>query len=285
MAELHKQIEELKGLAVDDFSRWALEGAQRALADLGNPLRLNFFSTAMRILFEHMMDTLSPIDEVVRSSWFRPELDNGKPTKGQRITFAIQGGLSEEFVHNRLKIDPRPLRKRLLAAVDELSKQVHGRENTIIRDPGSQEAAAAQTTAAMEDFLVQVHDCRAAILGPIAEALDSAAVDALLSETILEVDELATHHSLDEVYVEEIIVHKIGCQTITYEVLGSVEVTLQWGSNSDLRNDIGCRSRPVLSLSMHDRCAFGRSLGPRPRRNRICCRHIGMAKNDGARLG
>ena len=202
------------------------------------------------------MDTLSPIDEVVRSSWFRPELDNGKPTKGQRITFAIQGGLSEEFVHNRLKIDPRPLRKRLLAAVDELSKQVHGRENTIIRDPGSQEAAAAQTTAAMEDFLVQVHDCRAAILGPIAEALDSAAVDALLSETILEVDELATHHSLDEVYVEEIIVHKIGCQTITYEVLGSVEVTLQWGSNSDLRNDMGAEQASPFPFDARSLCLW-----------------------------
>jgi hypothetical protein len=38
-------------LKVDDqFSGWAIDGALRALADNENPLRLNFFSTEMRIL-------------------------------------------------------------------------------------------------------------------------------------------------------------------------------------------------------------------------------------------
>ncbi|WP_342740023.1 hypothetical protein [Bradyrhizobium sp. B117] len=45
-------------------------GAQHALADAANPLRLNFFSTAMRILFEHMMGTLAPVDQVVQTEWF-----------------------------------------------------------------------------------------------------------------------------------------------------------------------------------------------------------------------
>ena len=49
------------------------------------------------------------------------------------------------------------------------------------------------------------------------------------------VDELATHYSVDELYVDSVIVSAIGADKITYRVAGSVEVTLQWGSNSDLR--------------------------------------------------
>jgi len=37
------------------------------------------------------MDRLSPRDEVVKTSWFEPEVDDGKPTRAQRIKFAIHG--------------------------------------------------------------------------------------------------------------------------------------------------------------------------------------------------
>ena len=59
---------------------------------MDNPLRLNFFSTAMRILFEHMMGTLAPVDQVVQTEWFVSEREGNVPTRGQRIVFAIQGG-------------------------------------------------------------------------------------------------------------------------------------------------------------------------------------------------
>ena len=67
-------------------------------------------------------------------------------------------------------------------------------------------------------------------------------MDALLSETLLAVDEIATHHSVDEIYVDEVTVAAIGVDTITYVVTGSVEVTLQWGSNSDLRRGDGAET-------------------------------------------
>lgn len=236
---LSERVEALKVKAIDTFSQQALEGARLAALDVENPLRLNFFSIAMRILFEHMMDTMSPNDLVTQCSWFKPERDKGRPTRWQRIVFAIQGGFSDTFVNQVLKVDPLPLRKRLLETVDELSKHVHGRENTIILDQVLQDAIAETTITAMSSFLDAVHDCRAAILEPIAEALDDAAVDALLSETILEVDELASHHSLEEVYVDRVVVHTIGPTFITYRATGSVAVTLQWGSNSDLRRGDG----------------------------------------------
>jgi hypothetical protein len=60
-----------------------------------------------------------------------------------------------------------------------------------------------------------------------------------MEETLQDVDELASHYSLEEVYVDEAKVLRIGAQTIIYRASGSVNVILQWGSNSDLRHGDG----------------------------------------------
>ena len=91
----------------------------------------------------------------------------------------------------------------------------------------------------MDAFLDAIHDCRAAVLDPIEEALDDSVVDAMVSDSLAELDELATHFSLDEVYVHQTVVHMIGSETIIYRATGSVDVTLQWGSNGDLRRGDG----------------------------------------------
>jgi hypothetical protein len=249
---LNKDVTALRPKLIDQFSSWAVEGALRALADNDNPLRLSFFSIAMRILFEHIMDTLSPENQVVRTPWFKSESPEGKPTRWQRVMFAIQGGLSETFVKGELKVDLPPLRKRLLDSIDELSKHVHGREQTIVRDQSEQDVVVRRTVAAMAAFLDALHECRDAVLMPIADALDDAAIYALLTDTIVEVDELASHNSVDEVHVDRVTVHTIGFDTITYRVTGSIEVTLQWGSNSDVRRGDGVE----LGQSFPFQCEF-----------------------------
>jgi len=138
---------------------------------------LNFFSTAMRILFEHMMGTSAPEDQVVKAPWFRVERPDGKASRWQRVVFAIQGGLADAFVKDELKVDLPPLRNQLLDTVNKLSKHVHGRENTIIRDQSAQHDVIERTMGAMEAIVDSLHAWRNAVLAPIAEALDRAAVD------------------------------------------------------------------------------------------------------------
>jgi Predicted pPIWI-associating nuclease len=239
---LNDQLAALKPKALDDFSRTTITGAQHALADAANPLRLTFFSTAMRILFEHMIGTLAPIDQVVQSEWFVPEREDNVPTRWQRIVFAIQGGLSDDFVKNTLQIDIAPIRKKLIKAVDNLSKHVHGREDTIIEGRDEQDVVASGAIEALGNFLDTYHECRTAILDAIQLELDDAAVDALLTDTIQEVDELATHHSVEEVYVDDTSVRSIGAHFITYRATGTIAIGLQWGSNSDFRRGDGAEA-------------------------------------------
>jgi hypothetical protein len=253
---LTNQLDALKPKAIDAFSRSAITGAQHALVDMGNPLRLNFFSTAMRILFEHMIGTLAPIAEVTQSEWFVSERPENVPTRWQRIVFAIQGGMTDDFVKNMLQIDTAPLRQKLIKAVDNLSKHVHGREDTIVEGNDEQDVAASAAIEALGQFLDVYHECRTTILDAIQQELDDAAVNALIMDTIQEVDELASHHSVDEVYVGDTSVRSIGAHFITYRATGSVAITLQWGSNSDMRRGDGAEA----GLSFPFRCDIQVSL-------------------------
>jgi len=151
----------------------------------------------------------------------------------------VQGSLSEEFVTQELRVDTTPLRKRLLDSFDECSRRIHEREDNVIADTAEQNSVAAEILSTFNSLFDAISSCRAAIVEPIVVALDSVAVDSLLSETLLEVDELATHHYIEEIYVHETKVAAIGSSTITYRSKGSVSVTLQFGSNSDVRNDMG----------------------------------------------
>lgn len=239
-------LEALEDLAVDDFSRRVIQGAVRVLADRENPLRLNLFATASRMLLEHLMGTLAPTGEVEKCWWYALQPDTDKPTRAQRIRYCLRGGLPDEFVRDELGIDPRPLEASLVRAYSQLSKHVHGRAETVAEDEAKQDAEANEIVIAIGAFLSGYRDARAQLLDPLAESLDSGAVDALLSETILSVDELASHHSVEDIYVHETKVESIGAEWVRYRATGSVDVVLQWGSNSDLRNGDGAESEQTF---------------------------------------
>jgi len=225
--------------AIDAFTRQALEGAARVLGDRDNPLRINLFSAGIRIFFEHLMGTLAPLDEVKACPWFRPEKDTTGPTRRQRIQYCLQGGITDQFLEETLDLEPEALRSQLLGAFNNLSKHVHGRADTLILDAAAQDEEAAATVDAVAGFLNAYHECRAALLKPLAESLDDAAVDDLMQETIQSIDELATHHSIEEIYVGHTEVAAIGAESVRYRATGTISVILQWGSNSDLRRGDG----------------------------------------------
>ncbi|GEL42916.1 MULTISPECIES: pPIWI-associating nuclease domain-containing protein [Methylobacteriaceae] len=229
----------LKPLAPDEFSRQLLDSAASVIEDQGNFLRLNYFSVAVRVFFEHIMGTLSPDDQVSSCPWFQLEDGQDKPTRAQRIKYWLQGGLTDDYLVAELSLDPAPLRKRLMKAFSRLSKHVHVRENTVVYEPAIQATEIDQATLAVEELLLAYRDCRNALLEPLAEALDEEAVDTLMSETIGDIDELATHHSLEEVYTADTCVLDIGPRFVRYQASGTVSVLLQYGSNSDVRRGDG----------------------------------------------
>lgn len=101
------------------------------------------------------------------------------------------------------------------------------------------DALVKETTEAVNRFLVTISDCRRLIIDSLWEQIDSAIIDEALRETIQAIDELASHHFIDEVYTDKVEIYEINHEFIRFRVNGSIGCELQWGSNSDLKRGDG----------------------------------------------
>ena len=242
------RIESVAASAPDKFMRAALVAAARVLGDQQNQLRLNLCCAAIRMLFEHVMGTLAPPAEVEACSWYN-RVDGQDTDRAQRIQYWMQGGLTDKFLNTDLGIDPTPLRKRLLEAFNNLNKYVHGRAETVIYDDAVVETEADKVADAVEELLAAYRDCRTALIDPLLDALDEGAVNSLMEETIQSVDEIASHHSIEEIYVNKTEVEAVTASVVRYRASGSISVTFQWGSNSDLRRGDGAELEQSFPFS------------------------------------
>ena len=123
--------------------------------------------------------------------------------------------------------------------------------NTIVLDYDKQDTIAGETVEAMGAFLDALHDCRKAVLEPMVEVYLDRVIDALLSETILNVDELATHHSVDEIYVNDVTVQTMGTNPSHIESLensgncgmgvdSTSGVMMKWKWSNHFHSDVIC---------------------------------------------
>jgi hypothetical protein len=219
-----------------------LTGALRVIQDSGNPVRHHLFCAAFRSLFENLLHDLAPDDNIKQCSWFRVETGYGTVSRRQRAVYATQGGLSDNYVKTVLGFDPRHLHKRVTQAIDDLSKYTHVREESLIEDDGEIAAFVQGSLEALESLFAAIEECRRRVVDALEEHIDLNVVDALVSDTLEEVDILATHYWLDDSQIDEVRVSSIDNEDIRFGVRGQLTVVLQWGSDSDYRNDFGARA-------------------------------------------
>lgn len=233
-------VKELHDRLPDAFTRKLLDGSIQVLGQTTNAVRAHQFAASLRELFSHCLDTLAPGEAVKECSWFEAdESARGEPTRNQRALYATRGGLSDEFIKERLKIDPTNLHKGLGKAFSDLNKRAHVRPNTHLEDPAEIELFANNALEALAEVFRTIEHFRKQLIGAIEERLGDEAVNSLLCDTIQEVDDLATHHTVEDVSVGSARVVDITFDTVRYRVKGSIDVGLQWGSNSDLRRGDG----------------------------------------------
>lgn len=233
------RINALPPLLVDDFARNLFLGAQRVLGDAENPVRLHMFAATVRELFSYTLHLLAPDEEVRSCPWFVMENGLDKPTRRQRVQFAIYGGLKSDYVTETLFLEPENMTASVIDAIDYLNRFTHVRPDTLVNDAAEIAEQGAQTMLALADFVDNMKDARKAVAFALEGHVHDAVFDAISSETLPELDELSSHYSIEEHDVEDVDVVRIGPEWIHLSVRGSVTVGLQWGSNSDIRNDMG----------------------------------------------
>ena len=197
--------EKLKPRLANDFQRKLLAASMQSVQEASNPLRLNNFSASFRELFRHVLVELAPDHQVTATSWFVPdEKNDGRVTRAQKVNFVVHGGLDPDYVGADLGIDVSAERKVLLQTIDRLSKFTHVNEESFGSSPQDVERHAFEACKALQSFLDCADEARKLLCSRVEERVHDDVVSEAISETILSLDEIATHHCIDEVDVHQI---------------------------------------------------------------------------------
>lgn len=239
---LHPLEPDIVGRLGDDLERNLLSAALLSLEQKGNPLRLNSFATAIRELSRIVLHRLAPDDEIAACSWYKPTLNqNGQTiiTRADRITYAVQAGLIEDFVENTLMLDVKKMRNDLVKAVNALSKFTHITPAVFGVDGAALDDLVTDTLEALLAFLEMIDDCRDSVVSSIEIHARQALRDELLNHTIAELDELATHYNVEYAHVDTLTLASMDSASLKFSITGSVECQFQYGSSGDVSRGDG----------------------------------------------
>lgn len=236
------EINQIKKLLKTDFENDLFNASLQNLKDLKNKIRFNNFAYSIRELSRHFLHNLAPDKEVENCVWYKNETKIiGKISRGERIKYAIQGGLTDKFVNDELigitAINKR--KKEIKASVEILNKYTHINPKTFDISQSDINALSSQILDAFIKFAETIEETRDLIIAEIDEKIHDEFITHSLYETMDSVDILATHHNLEEISPAGYHITQIESKSMKIETDGFVYVRLQWGSNSDLRNDIG----------------------------------------------
>jgi hypothetical protein len=227
-------VKRLEGRLQDDFSRDLLRGALAALTQDNVATRAQHFSVSMRDLSNHMLKQLAPDDEAIKAcAWYEQHPKVPGPTRRQRAFYASRGGLTDAFLKDGLNLDPKEFHADIGPAFNELNKRTHLKPDTVITDPAELDNLANETIGALLEIFEVTEEVRAEIMSRIEAHLYDEAVGAFINETIDSLDLIAGRYETGGVLYDEMRVVSIDADTIRYEITGSVDVSLHYGSGSD----------------------------------------------------
>ena len=229
---------QLRVRLVDEHSQTLLTGALEVAQNTTIPIRHSFFSSALRELFTHTLHLLAQDDEVRKCAWFVQEPGTNRPTRRQRMKYATQGGIPNTYIE-KLGIDLDDLHGEAVQAMDEMSKYTHLRPGNVVQDQAVIDAFAQDAMSALLNLFSSFDECRAAVIDGLIEKIDDEAIEASVSETLADVDILATHHFIQAVYINDVKVTALTSNAIRFYVEGSLSIQLQYGSGSDMSRGDG----------------------------------------------
>ena len=234
-----------------DFEKELLEAALCNLNEVGNKLRLNNFAYAARELTRHFLNRLAPDGEILNAPWFKPN-DPKKPkavTREQRIRYAIQGYLSDEFRKDVLKLDLDEISNNLKSSIDDLSKYTHVEPCTFNADSTTVTDVSYNIMEDTLRFFMTIDEAQIRVGKAVDACIDEEMLSQFYIETHNEIDMLATHHEVLSYMVTNITQLDKDDETITMQADGVVNVRLQYGSDGDMRRGDGYETEIQLPFT------------------------------------
>lgn len=210
-----------------------------------NPLRLNNFAFAMRELGRIWLEHLAPKEQIRQCEWFvqNTELrEKDGVTRAQRAKFAVQGPLHDDFVRDKLHIDVDTTVKEYTKLVDRLSSFGHDIEKSFGLPPEEAEREAMDALDTFDRLATLIIERHESLLSGAADAAKETLAEELFGQVQSKLDILSTHSTVEGVHLENLTITSLDSNRILFEGDGSVDVRLQYGSDSDVARDEGAVS-------------------------------------------
>lgn len=228
-------IEKIKKILKSEFENELFDASLKNLEDKDNKLRYHNFSYSIRELSRHFLNSLAPEERILDCTWFKIETDNGKPTRGQKIKYAIQGGLTDEILKN-LGFDVEELKsiiKEVKTTIDSLSKYTHVNPESFNLTESEIESNSQKVLENFEAFVETIDNYRKTLKDFLDGKIEDHMIDTVIYNSYENIDSLAPHYSLEYSEVYEYHISEINDREIIVDVFGSLSVTLEYGSRSE----------------------------------------------------
>lgn len=224
-----------------DFEHDLFNAALYNLKDANNKLRCNNFAYSLRELTRHILARLAPDKNVLNTAWFIPATPE-KPkqiTRKQRMKYAIQGGLLDDYVTDVLGIDVDKIGKKVNDSIDLLSKYTHINPESFYIEEDTISSLLKNVMDAVSLLFQTIDENRSLLINELGIHIDKSVINNLFYETIDTIDYLATHYNIENYSVDDIEILDIDDTTVYFKAEGYVGVKLQYGSDGDLRRGDG----------------------------------------------
>ena len=212
----------------------SLFNASIAYLDRANdPLRFNSFSYSMREIYRHVLARLSSEEEITDCSWFKPETDNGKSTRKQKLKYAVQGGLDDSYVKEELDIDIDEFWKPIGKSQDLLSKYTHINEKTFNISSEDCKKNSNEVLISLLKIFTLISDTREEIFSRIHDCINEDLISNFAYTAMEGIDILSNNSYVESFEIEDYEILDIDSTTIYIEAVGIANVSLNYGSGED----------------------------------------------------
>lgn len=201
-------------------------------------MRYNNFAYSIRELSRHFLHRLAPEQNVKNCSWFKKETEDGKPTRSQRIRFAIQGGITnttlDKWGFNIEELNETI--KKVKDVIDTLSKFTHINPDVFDLRENEIENNKNKVLSAFKNFVQTIENYREQLKVFLDAHIEKHMISSVVSNYFENIEYIAPHYSLDSISVADYHLYEITDREIVVSVFGDLDVTLQYGSRRERRD-------------------------------------------------
>ncbi|MDM8174101.1 hypothetical protein QT327_06990 [Olivibacter sp. 47] len=234
-------IELVKKIFTSQFELDLFSASLASLNDVNNKLRYNNFAYSIRELSRHFLHALAPESKIKNCVWYTPETIDNRPTRAQRIKYAIQGGISDDILQSwDFDIDNlTETIKSIKNTIDSLSKYTHINENVFNLDDDSIKVKSNEVLAMFARFVMNIDEYRENLKQSLDGQIEDQMISSVFSNSFENIDSLAPRYSLNYCDIYAYHISEINDSEIIVNVSGELYVTLEYGSNKERREGDG----------------------------------------------